>query len=106
MDGDRVLVKDQTDDTENGIYVCKANTDWERAKDFDGARDARQGTMVRVVDGDVNANTVWYVTTTTYPIVYGTTSINFSPDNNILGDGVLEDGVVTAESLSQEVHQS
>src|SRR3546814_20199510 len=43
VDGDRVLVKDQTSGVENGIYVVRA-TAWERARDFDGARDTGQGT--------------------------------------------------------------
>ena len=34
-DGDRILVKNQTDKTENGIYVA-ADGDWNRAEDHDG----------------------------------------------------------------------
>ena len=59
---DRVLVKDQTDGTENGIYRCQAAA-WVRAADFDGARDAAQGTVVRVVSGTSYGNTWWEVTT-------------------------------------------
>jgi hypothetical protein len=36
--GDRVLVKNQTDTTENGIYVCDTG-DWTRDIDFNGNRD-------------------------------------------------------------------
>lgn len=43
--GDRVLVKDQTDPRENGIWNANS-TAWARAKDFDGPRDAVKGTLV------------------------------------------------------------
>lgn len=58
----RVLVKDQTDAVENGIYIA-SNTSWERSPDFDGARDVVQGTTVRVYGGSVNAGTWWELTT-------------------------------------------
>src|SRR5687768_7896064 len=48
--GDRVLVKDQTDTTENGIYVVDSST-WTRAKDFDGSKDVVDGTFVYVRAG-------------------------------------------------------
>jgi len=59
----RVLVKDQTDAAENGIYAVRTG-DWLRAGDFDGARDFVQGTQVYVNSGTVNADTVWRVSST------------------------------------------
>ena len=74
-DGDRVLVTAQTDPVENGIYVC-TSTDWYRALDFNGARDAVTGTQVLVVSGSGLGS--WYrLTTTDDPIVFGTSSIVF-----------------------------
>lgn len=60
--GNRVLVKDQTDSKENGIYIA-STTGWARAPDFDGARDVVQGTTVRVYGGSVNGGSWWEVTT-------------------------------------------
>src|SRR3546814_9591335 len=62
VDGDRVLVKDQTSGVENGIYVVRA-TAWERARDFDGARDTVQGTRVFIVSGALGAGKEAKVTT-------------------------------------------
>lgn len=73
---DRVLVKDQTDGTENGIYEVATGT-WERAPDFDGAFDIAEGTIVPVSRGAVNANTNWKVTNTGN-IVIGTTVITMA----------------------------
>lgn len=54
--GERVLVKDQTTATENGIYGVRAGT-WAREGDCDGARDLVKGTMVFVSTGStVNVN--------------------------------------------------
>lgn len=72
----RVLVKDQTDASENGIYVMDTGP-WERAKDFDSNTDFTQGTLIPVNDGTVNANTIWAVTNTNDTIVVGTTSLTF-----------------------------
>ncbi len=63
---DRVLVKNQTDTTENGIYIASSST-WERALDFDGSRDAVTGTRVFVISGTTNALTEWYVSTSSDP---------------------------------------
>ncbi|WP_016747317.1 hypothetical protein [Rhizorhabdus wittichii] len=58
--GDRVLVKNQADTKENGIYRA-APGDWVRAPDFDGALDVVGGTYIPVQVGTTNANTYWRV---------------------------------------------
>jgi len=59
--GDRVLVKNQTDPVENGIYDASAS-DWHRALDFDGSRDVVVGTQVSVVEGSLQTDSYWRVT--------------------------------------------
>ena len=54
----RVLVKDQTEQTENGIYN-PASGSWTRAKDMDGTYDAIPGTLAYVDRGTVYGETVW-----------------------------------------------
>lgn len=76
VDGDRVLVKNQTTGSENGIYEASTGG-WTRAPDFDGSNDVVTGTMVLVVSGTVNADTAWRVTTTG-TITPGTTSITIA----------------------------
>jgi len=51
--GDRVLVKDQTTATENGIYIVDPST-WSRADDVDGTRDLVLGTLVFVTTGSTD----------------------------------------------------
>lgn len=72
---DRVLVKDQSDTTTNGIYYCQAST-WVRAPDFDGVRDCAEGTLVIVARGTANAGTLYRLTTTS-PVI-GTSNLTFS----------------------------
>lgn len=77
---DRVLVKDQTDATENGIYDV-SSTAWSRSKDFNGARDAVTGTLVFA-----NNVAALYRLTTTGTIEIGTDSLTFVPASNINPD--------------------
>lgn len=71
----RVLVKNQTDTVENGIYDTGTG-DWTRASDFDGSRDIVTGTQVRVTSGTVNANTSWEILTTGV-LTVGETGLTF-----------------------------
>ena len=71
---DRVLVKDQTDAKENGIYVV-ATSPWPRAKNFNGARDAVQGTILAVTSGTSHGGEFFKVTASA--IAFGTTDITF-----------------------------
>lgn len=73
---DRVLVKDQTDGIENGIYDVKSGA-WVRSRDYDGARDVVSGTLAVVAQGTTNAATLWQLTTTG-TITIGTTSLAFA----------------------------
>jgi hypothetical protein len=50
--GDRVLVKDQSDPRENGIYVASTGL-WQRAVDFNSRRDFIKGTRVLIVEGAI-----------------------------------------------------
>lgn len=61
--GDRILVKDQTDPIENGIYVADTVGAWTRAVDFDAPAEAT-GAFVPVTEGTPfsgggNAATIW-----------------------------------------------
>lgn len=75
VEDDRVLVKGQTDATENGIYNASTGS-WTRAKDADGNRDLVQGT--RVIVRSTTADGVEYELTTANPIVIGTTELTFT----------------------------
>lgn len=78
---DRVVVKNQTDGTENGIWIADTG-DWVRSPDFDGNRDVVQGTLVNITAGSTLANTYWRVSTAN-PIVIDTTSITLTQALNI-----------------------
>lgn len=56
--GDRVLVKDQADQTENGIYTASEGQ-WFRAADARTARTMQKGTTVHVQEGAVSADRVY-----------------------------------------------
>lgn len=77
VSGDRVLVKDQADAKENGIYNADTG-DWDRAADFDGNLDITTGTLMIVNYGTVNANSYWRVSSVS-PITINTSNIDLEP---------------------------
>jgi hypothetical protein len=76
--GDRVLVKDQSTASGNGIYVVAAGA-WSRSTDADNtpAGEVTGGMFTFVTEGTVNADSGW-VLTTNDAIVLGTTSLAFA----------------------------
>ena len=74
--GDRVLVKDQSTASANGIYVAAAGA-WTRATDADNSAKVPAGIFTFVEEGTANADTGW-VLTTNNPITLGTTSLAFT----------------------------
>jgi len=96
-EGDRVLVKDQTDQTKNGIY-CASTSAWSRDSDFDGNRDVVQGTLCTVYN-PVSGNTIYQVTAAN-DITIGTSNITFAligaPVETAEAVGVLLHGNPTA----------
>jgi hypothetical protein len=71
--GDRVLVKNQGDPKENGIYVVAAGA-WSRATDADSASELQDATVF-IINGNTNANTYWIQNTE--DIILGGTEITF-----------------------------
>ncbi|MER9756691.1 hypothetical protein NKJ46_25220 [Mesorhizobium sp. M0166] len=59
--GDRVVVKDQADPTQNGIYTASAG-EWFRAADARTTRTLQKGTTVHTQIGAVNADRVFEFT--------------------------------------------
>lgn len=74
--GYRVLVKDQTDDTQNGLYVAAAGA-WSRSTDADTGAEFQGGIAVWVTEGTANGSTGW-VAVTSGTVTLGVTSIVFS----------------------------
>lgn len=95
--GDRVLVKDQTNAAENGIYVVSAGT-WNRADDFDELTpiDEIKGAYVPAIEGTQNQGKLFVCASS--PTTLGTDPINFvffnSVANLIGGDGISISGNV------------
>ena len=80
--GDRVLVKNQTIQSQNGIYIADTGT-WTRDLDFDGPYDVVEGTIATVLHGTTYASTSWRVNTVN-PIVGST--ITFIQSSISAGD--------------------
>jgi uncharacterized cupin superfamily protein len=81
VDGDRVLVKNQTVGADNGIYECDTGT-WTRTKDWDGTYDIRNGTLVFVHSGSTNSG--WWYVSTSDTITIGTTSVTIAQTSSAL----------------------
>lgn len=74
--GDRVLVKDQSTASANGIYVAASGA-WSRATDADENAEVTAGLSVMVTEGTTQADSQWRLTTND-AIVVGTTALTFA----------------------------
>jgi hypothetical protein len=74
--GNRVLVKDQTTQSANGIYVASAGA-WTRADDANSNADVTPGMFVFVEEGTANGDN-GYVLTTNGPIILDTNALVFT----------------------------
>lgn len=73
--GDRVLVKNQSTASANGIYVVAVGA-WSRSTDADANADVTSGMFTFVEEGTTNANSGW-VLITDGAITLGTTALSF-----------------------------
>lgn len=99
---DRVLLKDQSTGSENGIYVfASAGSGMSRADDANTAQKL-EGAAVFVRQGSTNADAGFTVTTD--DIVLGTTSISITQFTGLstitAGDGLSKNGSTLAVDLS------
>jgi hypothetical protein len=89
---DRVLVKNQTNQTENGIYTCAVGA-WTRAVDLDAATEFPSATTF-VREGTANADTSW--TCTNDSVIIGTTNVTWvqagGPGAVTAGAGMTQSG--------------
>ncbi len=96
--GDRVLVKNQSTASQNGIYVVQATGAAVRATDANGTADTGEvsgGTFTFVEEGSVNADSGWVVSSNgainvgTDPMAW----VQFSGAGQVIaGDGLTKDG--------------
>lgn len=77
----RVLVKNQSTASQNGIYVSAAGA-WTRAVDWNATGQIVQGTEILVNSGSTNELATFKVTTAS-PITIGSTSVAFASTANI-----------------------
>lgn len=102
--GDRVLVKNQSTGSQNGIYVVAAGS-WARATDADSDTEVTPGMFTFVEEGTDNGDSGWVLSTNSV-ITLGSTSLTFAQFSGAgtvaAGDGLTKDGntlnVVTASS--------
>lgn len=81
--GDRVLVKAQTDNRDNGIYIV-AGGSWSRSTDADNTpnNEVSGGMYVFVEEGTTNGDTGWTLSSITGPATLGADSLTFSKFTN------------------------
>ena len=98
---ERVLVKNQSTASENGIYDCKSGT-WARSSDFDANSEVTSGAFVFVEQGTASAD-AGYVLTTDGSITVGTTALSFTQFSGAgqitAGDGLQKSGNTLSADL-------
>ena len=93
--GDRILLKDQTDASENGVYTVNASGAPTRATDFDADSEVTAGAFFFVEEGTANADS-GFIITTDGAITVGTTNIAFTQFSGsgqiVAGTGMTKTG--------------
>ncbi len=101
--GDRVLLKNQTDATENGLYVAVASGAASRATDADAASEIENRKCIPE-NGTAGANKMFFCTSSS--ITIGTTDIDFvevtTSGTTIAGENYLSQvgSVITANAVN------
>jgi len=75
--GDRVLVKNQSTGSQNGIYDVVSGGSWTRSTDADSSAEVTAGMFVFVEEGTSNADTGW-VMSNDGAVTLGTTALTFT----------------------------
>ena len=92
--GNRVLVKDQSTGSDNGIYVASASS-WSRASDADSNAEVTPNLFTFVEEGTANADSGWTLGNNG-SITLGSTSLNFVQFSGAgqitAGDGLTKTG--------------
>ncbi len=101
VDGDRVLVMNQTAPAENGIYVAHLGA-WTRANDADTDDLVTSGLYCFVTEGTVNGDK-GFVLTTNDPITLGTTGLTFTQFSKGLSDGECTDAKIGDRTVNQSL---
>lgn len=87
--GDRILIKNQTTASENGIYTVNASGAPTRASDMNENSEAQRGCVVYVQFGSVNGGSNWQImSSNATPIVVGTNTMVWGPAQGIAGYGI------------------
>ena len=93
--GDRILVKNQSTGSQNGIYVVKASGAPDRSTDADTGAELTSNFAVFVEEGTANADQ-GYVLTNDGAITVGTTALTFTQFTGlgqiVAGDGLAKTG--------------
>lgn len=76
VNGDRVLVKNQADGTQNGIYVVSTGA-WTRASDADTSLEVSSQMTLMIQEGTTYGSTQWKLITP-LPITLGSTALEFA----------------------------
>ena len=102
VEGDRILIKEQSTASENGIYTVNSSGAPTRAADANTSSEVTAGLFVFVEQGSTLADTGW-VLSTDGTITLGTTGLSFvqfsSAGQVTAGDGITRTGNVLSAKL-------
>ncbi len=108
---ERVLVKDQTTQSQNGIYIASTGS-WVLAADWTNNANVVYGTLVLTITGAINGGVLFIQTCADSPIIIGTSLIVFVPlanataqaaaseTSNTVGTGAMTFAVPTGKAFS------
>ncbi len=94
-DKDIILLKDQTDATQNGLYVA-SDLEWTRVVDDAGVPVLGSGMLVVVREGDTLADTLWQCTSDDF--VIGTDDIVFAQAGGTPDTGPAPDRTIVTKN--------
>lgn len=106
--GDRVLVKDQSTASQNGVYVV-ASGSWSRASDFDEPSEVTAGVFFFVEEGTTNGD-AGFVITSDNPLTVGTDALTFTQFSGagqiVAGNGLAKSGNTLSVNVANGIEIS
>lgn len=99
--GERVLCKNQTTGSQNGIWIV-ATGSWTRATDMASSSQALSGLAVIISEGTVAADTMWFLSTND-PITLAVTALTFT---QFTGGGLASGNFVDRETPAGTINGS